>query len=190
MHRAPLLHLLQEYRQRAPAGEHPCIDRLEAFVQSSPRCFSRSHSPGHITGSALVISPDGGRVLLTLHRKLGKWLQLGGHADGEPDVAAVARREAEEESGLPPHSLRFHPAFDRPDGPLAFDVDIHTIPARADEPEHLHYDIRYLLQADPALPLMITRESKDLRWLTLAEARQLTDETSMTRQFDKASRLS
>ena len=91
---------------------------------------------GHITGSAWVVDPAGSRLLLTHHRKLGKWLQLGGHSDGEPDTLAVALREAREESGLRV----------RPISNAVLDIDIHTIPALKGEPAHLHYDVRFALR--------------------------------------------
>jgi 8-oxo-dGTP pyrophosphatase MutT (NUDIX family) len=131
-------------------------------------------------------------VLLTLHAKLNKWLQLGGHVDGENEVQNAARREAQEESGR--DELQFFPyealcselALDHP---LPFDIDIHLIPARQDEPSHFHYDLRFLCQLDPALPLVISEESHDLRWLSVSDAQNLTDERSMQRQFLKLQAL-
>jgi 8-oxo-dGTP pyrophosphatase MutT (NUDIX family) len=81
-------------------GEASAVAETIAFVEAHPDCLLRSCAPGHLTGSAWIVSPDRRRTLLTLHRKLGKWLQLGGHADGDPDLLAVALREAREESGL------------------------------------------------------------------------------------------
>ncbi|EQD65072.1 NUDIX hydrolase family protein, partial [mine drainage metagenome] len=97
------------------------------FARSHPDCCQRRHPPGHFTGSAWLVSKDGARVLLTHHRKLGRWLQLGGHADGDADLARVALREAEEESGL--SGLRVEGGI--------FDLDCHAIPARGNDPEHL-----------------------------------------------------
>lgn len=160
---------------------------LTAFLSAHPDALERNCIPGHITGSALVVNPSMDRVLLTLHAKLGKWLQLGGHADGDPDVAATALREAQEESGR--EEVRFL-AWEQPCGieassPTPIDCDIHEIPARGPEPSHLHYDIRYLCVLDDQLPLQISHESKDLRWLTLDEAYAVTSEVSMLRQFEK-----
>ena len=104
MHRKPLLDLLARYRAAHP-DEAACADRIRALVETQRDCFERSCFPGHVTASAWLLSPDGKRFLLTHHRKLDRWLQLGGHADGDPDVAAVALREAREESGLA--ELRF-----------------------------------------------------------------------------------
>jgi 8-oxo-dGTP pyrophosphatase MutT (NUDIX family) len=92
------------------------------------------------------------------HRKLGRWLQPGGHADGDFDVRRVALREAREESGL--RSLRFVR-----DG--VYDIDVHAIPARPNEAAHDHYDVRFALEADPAEPLVANAESKELAWVAL-----------------------
>lgn len=183
MHREPLRATLRDYRRTwASAGssylehESRTLQRFEEFLDSSPHCFERSHPPGHLTGSALLWCPHTNRVLLTLHRKLGKWLQLGGHADGNPNLREVALQEAREESGLDRLELI---------SDLPFDLDVHEIP----EGPHLHYDVRYLMKADSRAPFKISPESKDLRWVTLKEARELCPEPSMHRQFDKLTAL-
>ena len=119
----------------------------------------------------------GGRVLLTHHRKLDRWLQLGGHVDGEADLAAAALREAREESGL---------ARLRLVSPEIFDVDRHRIPARGAEPEHWHFDVRFLIEADPAEPLAVSSdESKDLAWVRLEEVARLNPDESLARMVRK-----
>lgn len=172
--------------------ETEVLHAMDHFLAMHPDALERSCVPGHITGSALVVNPKLDRVLLTLHAKLGKWLQLGGHADGEADVAAAALREAREESGR--EEVEFFPweklcglTDDGEDGETVtpIDCDIHEIPARGQELSHLHYDVRYLCVLDDALPLHISAESKDLRWLDLDEACSLTSELSMLRQFEK-----
>lgn len=130
-----------------------------AFVGAHPDCLLRSCAPGHLTGSAWVVSPDRRRTLLTLHRKLGKWLQLGGHADGDPDLLAVAVREAREESGLARLAVA---------GDGLFDVDRHWIPGRGGEAGHWHHDLRFMLEADPSAPLTVTDESRALSWVDAA----------------------
>lgn len=144
-----LLHYQHTHPQRAAIAQ-----RILHFVQHTPDCFSRSHTAGHITASAWLLSPDGSHALLTLHRKLRRWLQPGGHADGCADTLSTALREATEESGI---------SGIRPISLSIFDVDIHPIPARPHEPEHLHYDIRYLLQA-PHTHFRISHESLALAW--------------------------
>ena len=123
MHRIELKERLAEYRGRWP-DESETVARFEAFIDSHPDCFERSCPVGHITGSAWIVNRAGDRMLLTHHRKLGRWLQPGGHNDGDPDTLEVALREAREESGL---DVR---AFDEP----IFDLDVHLIPARRNEP--------------------------------------------------------
>ena len=128
------------------------------FLASAPSVFERSHPPGHFTGSAWLVSADGERVLLTHHRKLGRWLQLGGHADGDADLARVALREAEEESGLAGLVL---------EGGI-FDLDRHAIPARGAEPEHWHYDVRYVVRAVAGEAFAVSEESLELAWKPVA----------------------
>ena len=140
------------------SGQAAEVGQFRAFLASSPQVFERSHPPGHFTGSAWLVSADGERVLLTHHRKLGRWLQLGGHADGDRDLAGVALREAEEESGL--ERLQLEQAI--------FDLDRHIIPARGEEPAHWHYDVRYVVRATAVETFAVSDESLDLNdWLPL-----------------------
>jgi 8-oxo-dGTP pyrophosphatase MutT (NUDIX family) len=129
------------------------------WLSEQPRPFHRETRAGHFTGSAWLVSADGERVLLMLHRKLGRWLQLGGHADGEADLAAVALREAEEESGL--SDLEVLPGI--------FDVDRHLIPARGDEPAHWHYDVRYVVLARGDEVFTVNEESLALAWRPISD---------------------
>ena len=116
--------------------------------------------PAHFTGSALVVDADGGRVLLHHHRKLDRWLQFGGHCDGDEDVLRVAQREALEECGIGGLIV----ASARP-----FDLDIHAIPGAGPEPAHEHFDIRYMLIAPEGAAFAGSAESHELRWFTAAE---------------------
>lgn len=176
MHRQPLLDQLADYAAKHP-DEAETVARFIDFVRSDGDCFERSLAIGHVTGSAWIVNADGTQVLLTHHRKLDRWLQLGGHADGDPDVFAVAMKEAREESGL----SDFEPVGDG-----IFDLDIHPIPARKSDPEHLHYDVRYLLRATGATDYVVSDESHDLRWVPLEEVTTLTTEDSMTRMVRKS----
>lgn len=175
MKRALLLRQLDAH-QPFDAHEAQMLVRLRQFVSQYEDCFERSLALGHVTGSAWVVDLEREHVLLTHHVKLDKWLQLGGHADGEANVLEVAVREAREESGL--EELR--PVCDR-----IFDVDIHEIPARGSDPAHYHYDVRFLLEADRRLPLRMTGESKALEWVKIAEVRNLTTEESVLRMVAK-----
>lgn len=165
---------------------------LDFVEEQGPKALLRSCAKGHLTASALVVNPQLDKVLLMLHAKLGKWLQLGGHVDGDPDLAAAALREGREESGRNElewiewerFAIGTSYAF-----PLPFDCDVHEIPARKSEAAHLHYDLRYLCVLDETLPLVRNEESHELRWLDLREARLLTSEMSMLRQFAKLEAL-
>ena len=99
MHRRSLLDMLMLYEHFHPQ-EAAVTERIRSLVHQHVDCFERTCRPGHVTGSAWILSADRRRVLLTHHSKLDRWLQLGGHADGQADVAEVARREAQEESGM------------------------------------------------------------------------------------------
>ena len=144
---------LRRYAERCP-DEAERVARFGRFLQSDPAVFERSHPPGHFTGSAWLVSADGARVLLMHHRKLDRWLQPGGHADGDAELARVALREAQEETGV---------AGLRVEGGI-FDIDRHRIPARADEPEHWHYDVRYVVRAGTDERFTVNQESRALAW--------------------------
>ena len=170
--------LLQKLRSHAAVDPHEELMRLRIieFVEHHPDCFQRSLLIGHITASALIVNPQRTKTLLTYHHKLEKWLQLGGHSDGDSDTLNVALREAEEESGLK--------------GIVAvseniFDVDVHPIPGWKDEPAHVHYDVRFLFQADDSQQLTISNESKDLAWIPLERITEYTTEESVLRMARK-----
>ena len=175
MHRQPLLTLLRQHQPANPT-EQAMTQATIAFVEQHPDCFERSLLSGHITGSAWILSPDHQHTLLIHHRKLDRWLQPGGHADGDPDVAAVALREAQEETGL--LSVRLV-------SPAIFDVDIHPIPERNGVLEHLHYDIRFLLEADPNEPFGISEEIKNIRWFSLKSVVDNVNSESIFRMVRK-----
>ncbi len=149
----PLEDALAAYRAADPDAADIAAE-FGRFLRSASTVFERAHLVGHFTGSAWLVSGDGTRVLLTHHRKLNAWLQLGGHADGDADLSRVALREAEEESGL--SDLVVEPAI--------FDIDRHRIPARANEPEHWHYDVRFVVRATRGEAFVVGDESHDLAW--------------------------
>lgn len=186
--RESLLSLLARYATAHP-DERSVADRIAALVEAQSDCFQRSCRPGHLTGSAWVVSADGQRHLLLHHGKLDKWLQPGGHADGQTDLAAVARREVEEETGLTEFEL-----VSSPDGMGPLDIDVHDIPARHDaigyvaETAHQHHDVRYLFRATGEEKLTLSDESRELRWCRPDEVRTLTQEESVLRLLRKATR--
>lgn len=143
--------------------------RVADLIAHGSDPFGRDPHTDHITASAFVYSPRRETMLLTHHRKLNRWLQLGGHCDGIADPFAAAHREAIEESGLTDIS---------PLSQSIVDIDIHTIPARGNDPAHQHFDLRYAFVADPDTPLVITAESNDLRWIPLTELHEYTQAQS------------
>lgn len=146
-----------------------------------PRAFFRDHLPGHITGSSWIIDRTGKYALLTHHAKLNRWLQPGGHADGQEDVMAVAQREAYEETGL----ISLDPVMH-----TIFDLDIHPIPARGDFPAHLHYDIRFLFRANKDEAFTVSDESHDLAWIANEDiAEKSGNNISIIRMAEKAKRI-
>lgn len=154
---------LADYRQHWPA-EGETVDQFLALLADAADPFLRERLAGHFTGSAWLVSADGQRVLLTHHRKLGIWVQLGGHADGDSDLGRVALKEAEEESGLTGLTL---------EGGL-FDLDRHWIPERGDVPGHWHYDARYVIRAGANEDFVVSEESHALAWRDIAELAQST----------------
>ena len=134
--------------------------RMLSLLETTAECFQRSCFPAHFTGSALVVDAQGARALLHNHRKLDKWLPFGGHCDGDENVLRVAQREALEESGIEGLVLA---------SPRPFDLDIHTIPARGAEPEHEHFDVRWMLIAPENAQFRQSEESLELRWFTPEE---------------------
>ena len=174
--RQSILGLLNTYRDNHPA-EHEVVDDYLLFIRKHEDCFQKSLAIGHVTGSALILNSDSDSVLLTHHKKLERWLQPGGHADGDCDVAAVAMREAEEESGL--ERIEFVASE-------ILDVDIHRIPERKSEPEHFHYDCRFLLRSVGSDKFVISEESNDLKWAAMDRVTEYTDEESILRMIQKA----
>ena len=165
--------LLDAYLARHP-DERVTVWRFLDLLAQHPNCFHRDCWAGHITASAWIVDPGGQRVMLTHHRKLDRWLQPGGHSDGDPDSLAVALREAEEETGLAVQPVS--------DG--LFDIDIHPIPARGPEPEHAHFDVRFAL-VSRGMDYTVSHESHDLAWVPLGRLHEYTDEESVLRMGRK-----
>jgi 8-oxo-dGTP pyrophosphatase MutT (NUDIX family) len=175
MKRNALLSLLKRYRPVSDVDMH-AHTTIKTFVQAYPECFERTLEIGHITASAWLLNKDGDKALLMHHAKLNLWVQLGGHCDGESDVLAVAIKEAQEESGI---------EHIKPVSTEIFDLDVHFIPARKHEPEHYHYDIRFLLQVTSDETVVQNHESCDIRWFGKDRATLPTDSPSVVRMFEK-----
>lgn len=164
--------LLEAYSARDTAQDLT-RRRMLAFAREHPGALHRTCLAGHFTASALLLDAAGERALLTHHRKLGRWLQIGGHCDGDGDPTAVAARELLEESGIAAIHVAPHPV----------DLDIHTIPARKHEPEHLHLDVRFLAHAPAGAVPVPNHESLELRWFTPDELSGINTDDSVIRLF-------
>ena len=151
-----------------------------AFVEANPNCFERTLEIGHVTGSAWILDKTKTFTLLTHHRKLDKWFQLGGHCDGDSNVLNVALKEAQEESGLTEISILSE---------AVFDVDVHLIPENKGVLAHYHYDIRFLFEADKSQSVTISEESKNLNWIKLEEVKSYNNSDSILRMVDKSSEI-
>ena len=181
----PVVIMIEAFRQYRDQwqGEAATVAQFEVFLRTHADAFERSNPVGHFTGSSWLVSADGARVLLMHHRKLDRWLQPGGHADGDADLARVALREAQEETGI---------ADLRLDGGI-FDIDRHRImgripvahpggpaspfafapgersAARGHEPEHWHYDVRYVVRSGKDESFVVNAESHALAWRPVVE---------------------
>ena len=181
MHMSPRLALRQQLaaldlaHSAVEAGHR---DRMLALLEGAPDCFLRSCFPGHFTGSALVVSADGSRALLHHHKFLDRWLQFGGHCDGDEDVLRVALREATEESGIEGLIVTSR----RP-----FDLDIHAIPEnpKRGEPPHEHFDVRFVLIAPEGAVPLVSDESHELRWFSPEEMLALPIDAGLRRLVGK-----
>lgn len=146
------------------------------FITNSEIFLGTRNRAGHITGSAWIVNYDRSRALLTHHRSINKWLQLGGHTEEGENVKDTAIREATEESGLT--SLKFLSG-------KIFDIDVHRIPAKNDKPEHYHYDIRFIFEADDKEEIEISHESIDVKWVELNDIERFNNGESVMRMKQK-----
>jgi len=162
---------------------HNPIDDLEkehvkntlAFLKENTNCTSPSNTAGHITASAWVLSPSLSETLLTHHKKLNRWLQLGGHIEDDSTIQEAALREAKEESGIDKINLLESSIFD---------IDVHKIPSRNGIAEHYHYDLRFVFQADQ-VEFVVSPESNDLSWVKLSRVSDLVTDESILRMCRK-----
>lgn len=183
-----MLSLTQLLARYTPFDEHESAmaAQLREFLDDSAGedAFGRDlagRAPllGHITGSAWVVNATATRVVMVHHAKLRKWVQPGGHCDGDSDVLRVAMREAREEIGLDVIIVQ----------PEIFDIDVHSIPKYWNTPAHLHFDVRFLLRADDALAPIVSLESRAVKWVSLDEAAALNLGESIARMIAKTRRL-
>lgn len=166
MNRQELIRALEDYKTNF-STERLYIPRFLSMLQNFNTCYSRSLTTGHVTASAFITDKQGKSILLTHHKKLNRWLQPGGHADGMENIQEVAYKEGIEETGL--KSLTLH-------HDSIFDIDIHQIPAYKDLPAHFHYDVRFLFTANEQEPLQVSDESHTLTWFETGQLAEITGE--------------
>ncbi|MCF6218733.1 MAG: NUDIX hydrolase [Gammaproteobacteria bacterium] len=181
MHRQQLLQLLTDYK--TPFMEEAAmVARSRRFVAQHQNCFDRSLSAGHVTGSAWVVNPSRTHALMLHHRKLDRWFQPGGHADGDHDIIRVALKETSEESGVDMENIRLV-------SDDIFDVDVHTIHPNAHDERHQHFDIRFLLEIDDSIPIPGNDESHQIGWIPLDRVSHFNHARSLHRMVQKIRRM-
>ena len=173
-HRQTLLAALQSYQ---PFDRQEAADqqRTIEFLNQETDCFSRDNQNGHITASSWIVHQQSSMILLTHHRKLNRWFQLGGHMEAGEDPLTSALREASEESGI--HELEAI-------NDQLFDIDVHLIPARGNQDAHFHYDLRYLLSAKHT-ETKLSDESHQLKWFAIEQLSFLDQDHSLQRMAKK-----
>ncbi|HLU40869.1 MAG TPA: NUDIX hydrolase [Microthrixaceae bacterium] len=142
---------------------------LDAIGRHGAAVASRTTAPAHLTASAVVVDPSRRRVLVLHHAKLRRWLQPGGHADGDHELAGVALREAREETGISGLAVLLP----------AFDLDVHEVDHGDALGAHEHLDLRFLVAAPPGARERGNHESTELRWVDERELAELTDEARL-----------
>ncbi|MGW4891229.1 NUDIX hydrolase [Kitasatospora sp. NPDC004240] len=170
---ADAVRALDGWRPGDPVQEALRRDYLDHLAEQ-PGGLYRSCLPAHITASAIVVDPAAGRVLLTLHPKVGRWLQMGGHCEpGDADLASAALREATEESGIDGLTLLTVDGL-----PAPAKLDRHQVRCTGkDRPENTHLDVQYVAVAPPGARELISEESLDLRWFAYDALPELTDDS-------------
>lgn len=167
---------LQNYDPENPSEKDFKHKMLQLLTNKKEKAFLRSAIDAHFTASAWIVSSDYKKALLLYHAKLNKWLQPGGHADGQTDLAQVAAKEACEETGLINLTMPLQSIFD---------IDIHSIPAKGNIQKHLHYDIRYLYICQEEDAVEINHESKAFKWLTIEDILDTIENESLLRMARK-----
>jgi 8-oxo-dGTP pyrophosphatase MutT (NUDIX family) len=175
MIRHSLLQMLKQF-DASTKDQKETKDKFIGFVEVNQTCFERTLSIGHVTASGLIVDRKKNAVLLLHHKKLNRWLQPGGHCDGDSDTVAVAEKEVYEETGL---ALKVAT-------PFIHDLDIHTIPSWQNTAEHEHYDVRYIFEYTSSDSFVKNHESNQLKWIELGELKNYDIEPSIVRMINKA----
>ncbi len=179
MKKADVITLLDAYRC-TDDKERDDADQMKEFVKSHEDFYQRANKVGHLTASAWVIDTMLEKTLLTHHKKLDKWLQIGGHIEErDRSLLDAARREVVEESGI----YNVEAFFDD-----IFDVDIHLIPEYKGTPEHYHYDVRFIFVANTK-EFKVSSESFALEWFYFDKAKEVVDDMSLLRMIEKTEQL-
>ena len=177
--RADLEKKLKDYLKLYP-NEYVTINAMIKFLNTYPDCFERNNLFGHFTGSAWIVDDTHNWILMTHHRQLNRWLQPGGHADGNPDLLYVAINEAREETGLTKLKVK---------SDKIFDLDIHNIPKFNNVPQHFHYDIRFILETKrKPNEIIISKESYDVAWIHRSAVLTKNNENSIKRMLNKSAK--
>ena len=166
---------LNDYLKRFPSEKVKIAKTLNLLFNHND-CFKRTNWGGHFTASAWVVDRSRKWILMTHHKKLNSWLQLGGHAESNNNLLEVALKEAKEESGLNDINIVSNKIFD---------LDIHKIPKFRSDPEHLHYDVRFIFEADRLEKLSISNESNNLAWIEIENVLNLNSKKSIERMVHK-----
>ena len=179
MTKAKLAQFISDYNSQYKEESQFKIRFLELLQDED--CFLRSRLSGHLTASCWVTDNSMQKILLLHHAKLNKWLQPGGHADGNQDLFEVAKKELQEETRLSKYlDVK----------PFIFDLDIHIIPAKKNIPEHFHFDVRFHFIADKLSDIQKNHESFDLKWINLEEVHEYcANEKSIMRMVEKTRQL-
>ena len=179
MNRDDLLDALGAFTAVSPE-EQDSLDRLRRFVAARDDPFARENPVGHVTGSAIIARPDASAFLLVHHRKLGRWLQPGGHTEeSDASVYDAALREVREETGIA--------ELEAPLGRRILDVDVHPIPAHGRDAAHSHFDVRFLFTTDRDVDRGAAEDPRrPMRWRTLEEALADGVDASLERSLRKA----
>jgi 8-oxo-dGTP pyrophosphatase MutT (NUDIX family) len=176
--------LFSELLSYVPADprEAESLGWMRRFVAAPEDPFARENPVGHVTASAVVARPGGEAFLLVFHRKLGHWLQPGGHVEhSDASAFEAALREASEETGI--RIARFA----APLGGTVLDVDVHEIPARKSEPAHQHFDVRYLLTTQSEIDHEASDDrTRPIEWRSWEEAMSAGVDESLARALRKA----
>lgn len=169
--------LVHAYLEKYPRDLN--AQKVLHFMDAYEQFWQRENQCGHLTASAWVVDTTQMKVLLTHHKKLDMWVQLGGHIEAEDkDIYAACVRELKEESGFTNLELV---------SKAIFDIDVHTIPiSNAGFPAHSHYDIRFLFQGDSSqTPIFDTKESHHVTWVDMNKISNYSNENSVKRMVNK-----